>query len=482
MHKVQRTLIKLKGEIKVEDKRVFVENLILRIREIDISFILKNYISLKKVGRNYLALCPFHLDKTLGSFVISPDKGIYKCFSCGEGGDGIKFVSRFKNISYIQASLEIGYNMGLISLEEYEQYSSFKFRKSDSIGLEKTFNPIELQKPQTKRDIKKLNRVYSLFLDLLDLDEEDFIYLTKERKLSEETINKRRYKSCDYSAYMRRKITRELLEKLGESEYSDFLSGVPGFYQEKYQGEYVWTFSSVQGIIIPILDVYGNIAALQVRKKNKEENKSRYVWFSSSFASYEDSIYKGGSSPGSPLDVVFPDKISNNRIFITEGRFKSEQIIRTFNSIAISLQGVSSWRGIDQVIETIISKNKMKNPEIVLSFDADFQKKYSVFSQLEKIAKHIKSKFPTIRISVLLWEYTEKLKGIDDFLLDKEECSSRKIFKIDAFWCINALNGLIKNAMKENNLRNEWEIEPIHLNFSTYVLLESIKRENCPHT
>ncbi|MEM9024785.1 MAG: CHC2 zinc finger domain-containing protein, partial [Bacteroidota bacterium] len=49
------------------------------------------YVTLKKRGANLLGLCPFHNEKT-PSFNVSPTKGIYKCFGCGEGGDAISFL------------------------------------------------------------------------------------------------------------------------------------------------------------------------------------------------------------------------------------------------------------------------------------------------------------------------------------------------------------------------------------------------------
>lgn len=463
----------------MDDKRVFVENLILRIRDVNMVSILNKHLRLIRRGRNYFALCPFHNDKSIGSFVVSPDKGIYKCFSCGEGGDAIKFVSKIKNISYIQASLDIGYDLGLISLEEYETYSSFRFRKSDSIGLEKLYSDVSVGEKggllPVKKSSKDLNKIYRTFLNLLELSEDDYSYLINERKLSKETIEKRMYRSCDYSNYMRRKITKELIEDLKDDFPDvDFLHGVPGFYQEKHMGEYVWTFSAVVGLIIPILDCFGNVVALQLRKRNKGEG-SRYVWFSSSFASYEDSIYKKGASPGSPLDVLYPDKITNNRIFITEGRFKSEQIIKTFNSIAISLQGVGSWKGIEYTINNIVQKYSLKNPEIILSFDADFQRKYSVFVQLNKLSKHIKEKFPQSKISVLLWEYSSELKGIDDFLLSKENGIKHSIYKVDANLCLSHISKQIEEIMRRENLESEWDIEPEHFGETTTELLKGMQ-------
>ncbi len=77
----------------------FVEDLLSKV---DIVDIISNYISLKKSGRNFLALCPFHSEKT-PSFVVSPEKQIFKCFGCGAGGNVVNFVQKYENISFYEA-------------------------------------------------------------------------------------------------------------------------------------------------------------------------------------------------------------------------------------------------------------------------------------------------------------------------------------------------------------------------------------------
>ena len=76
------------------------------LRKIDIVDVISSYIDLKRVGSNYSARCPFHPDDT-PSFFVSPSKGIFKCFGCGVGGDAIKFVSLYENISYSEALIKL---------------------------------------------------------------------------------------------------------------------------------------------------------------------------------------------------------------------------------------------------------------------------------------------------------------------------------------------------------------------------------------
>ena len=57
----------------------------------DILDVVNQYVDLKRRGRNYFGLCPFHQEKT-PSFSVAPDKGIYHCFGCGAGGNAINFI------------------------------------------------------------------------------------------------------------------------------------------------------------------------------------------------------------------------------------------------------------------------------------------------------------------------------------------------------------------------------------------------------
>ena len=68
----------------------------------DIVDIISETVSLKRAGRNYMGLCPFHNDKS-PSFSVSQDKQIYKCFSCGEAGNAITFVMKQKNMNFIES-------------------------------------------------------------------------------------------------------------------------------------------------------------------------------------------------------------------------------------------------------------------------------------------------------------------------------------------------------------------------------------------
>jgi len=80
----------------------------------DIHSVISGYVKLKRTGRNYTGLCPFHKEKT-PSFTVDTSKQLYHCFGCGEGGDVISFIEKIENMEFIEAveflAKKIGYNL-----------------------------------------------------------------------------------------------------------------------------------------------------------------------------------------------------------------------------------------------------------------------------------------------------------------------------------------------------------------------------------
>lgn len=84
--------------------------------------IIGEYVTLKRKGVNYMACCPFHNEKT-PSFVVSPSKGLYKCFGCGKGGNAVTFLMEHESISYPEALKMVAkrYNIPVEEREETEE-------------------------------------------------------------------------------------------------------------------------------------------------------------------------------------------------------------------------------------------------------------------------------------------------------------------------------------------------------------------------
>lgn len=74
--------------------------------------VISEYVQLRKRGKNYIGLCPFHSEKT-PSFTVSEDKQIFHCFGCHEGGNVYKFLMDYKKISFIEAVQELAEQQGI---------------------------------------------------------------------------------------------------------------------------------------------------------------------------------------------------------------------------------------------------------------------------------------------------------------------------------------------------------------------------------
>lgn len=82
-------------------------------KKVDIIEFIGSFLTLKKTGRNFKANCPFHQEKT-PSFVVSPDRQIWHCFgACQEGGDIIRFLMKWENITFIEAIKELAGKLGV---------------------------------------------------------------------------------------------------------------------------------------------------------------------------------------------------------------------------------------------------------------------------------------------------------------------------------------------------------------------------------
>ena len=95
----------------------FLDELVARC---DIVETVRRYVPLKKSGSNYFGLCPFHNEKT-PSFSVSPDKQIFHCFGCGEGGGVIQFVMKIENLPFLDAVRMLAESAGMQMPSDREQ-------------------------------------------------------------------------------------------------------------------------------------------------------------------------------------------------------------------------------------------------------------------------------------------------------------------------------------------------------------------------
>ncbi|WP_029521553.1 DNA primase [Persephonella sp. IF05-L8] len=122
------------------------------LRVANVYDVISEYIPLEKAGSSYKALCPFHTEKT-PSFMVSPQKNIFKCFGCGKSGSAITFLMEYEGISFGEAVIKLA-----------EKYNiPVKFTKEDKSFQEKnklfqiTQKIVEFYQEQLKKSSEAKN-------------------------------------------------------------------------------------------------------------------------------------------------------------------------------------------------------------------------------------------------------------------------------------------------------------------------------------
>lgn len=149
------------------------------ISQNDIVEVISEYVTLKKSGRNYMGLCPFHREKS-PSFCVSMDKQIFKCFGCSEGGNVITFIMKIENIEFWEA---------VEMLAERANIDTSRFEVNNY------YNKTDSTKKDLKETLYKLNKDVGLFyhnnlVELLKEDSNPVKDYIISRKLDMKTINK----------------------------------------------------------------------------------------------------------------------------------------------------------------------------------------------------------------------------------------------------------------------------------------------------
>ncbi|MFS0822670.1 DNA primase [Bacillus sp. 1P02SD] len=106
------------------------EETIEKIRlSVDIVDVISEYVQLKKQGRNYFGLCPFHGENT-PSFSVSPDKQIFHCFGCGAGGNVFSFLMDLEGYSFAEAAAKLAEKVN-IDLSDYQYQTAVSDKNND---------------------------------------------------------------------------------------------------------------------------------------------------------------------------------------------------------------------------------------------------------------------------------------------------------------------------------------------------------------
>ncbi len=117
-------------------KKGFIsEGIIEEVRSrVDIVEIVSEYVSLKKGGRNFKGLCPFHSEKS-PSFNVSAEKQFFHCFGCGEGGNVFRFLMKIENLSFPESVRQLASRSGVTIPESSQENQAEKSEREVLYGL-----------------------------------------------------------------------------------------------------------------------------------------------------------------------------------------------------------------------------------------------------------------------------------------------------------------------------------------------------------
>ena len=291
----------------------------------DIVEVISQYVHLKRSGRNYFGLCPFHNEKS-PSFSVSPDKQIFHCFGCGVGGNVFTFISKIEGIGFKEAIENLADRAGIV--------------------LPKSTNNEDSRKEELKSKVYKVNNFTADYYHkrLYKPESKAGQEYVKQRKLTNETLESYNlgfsgnydelYKILRKEGFNDEEILESCLVKKNEhGQYVDF-------YRDRF--------------MIPILDVRNRVIAFGGRVLG---DAKRFKYLNSP----ENIVYSKGKHL---FGLNVAKRYDHKKLLIVEGYMD-----------AISLH----QRGITNVVAalgTALTTNQgwllRRNAEqVILGFDAD---------------------------------------------------------------------------------------------------------------
>ncbi len=295
----------------------------------DIVTVISDYVNLRQSGRNFVALCPFHKEKT-PSFTVSREKGLFHCFGCGAGGNVVSFLMKLEKLTFVDAietlakkfGIKLKYEGGFNSDEDKELENLYEY----SLLAMQFFHKNLLETNEGRSALKYL----------------------KDRGIDEATIKafKLGYAlgAWDglYNFIKTNKYEPEIFEKLGL-----IIKKEDGDYYDRFRGR----------IIFPIFSTIGRVIAFGGRILIDEKDQPKYL------NSPESRIYIKGKT----LFGLFQTKDEIRR---TQSAILVEGYMDFLSLYQKGIRNVVASAGTSLTIDQIYILSKVA-PNINLIFDGD---------------------------------------------------------------------------------------------------------------
>ncbi len=292
-----------------------VESLLQRINILDV---ISQYVKLRKTGKDFIGICPFHKEKS-PSFTVSIQKQMFYCFGCHEGGNVINFLMKYENLNFNEAIENLAQQYGI---EINNKGTSKRSTSYDALAKLAEFY---------HKNLKKSKQAIDYLLG---------------RGIDEETIEEFMIGFCDGQRYN----LKHFLKDSGISNDIYFSTGIirtkDGEFYDMFQGR----------ITIPILDVNKKVIGFGGRAIEKDRIP-KYI------NSPESSIFSKRFSLFG-IDKTKKYITDNNEVFIVEGYFDCISLYKHGLKNVVSTLGTS-------VTESQLSKLRNYSENITLMLDGD---------------------------------------------------------------------------------------------------------------
>lgn len=300
-------------------------------QKVDIVSLISEYVPLKKAGRNYRAVCPFHSEKT-PSFMVSPELQMYKCFGCGEAGDVYAFLEKYEGMEFREALKFLADRVGvkLTSAKPGEESQKERLYELNTLAL-KFYNYILLNHPRAKEALS---------------------YLTRDRGLKLETI---KTFQLGYSPDAPGAIARFLVDKKkfaeSELERAGISVSTPRGAVDRFRGR----------VIFPLFDHRGNVVGFAGRilpSDPRAKEIAKYINSPETVLYHKSRILYG-------LNLTKDEIKKEKKAVLVEGE------LDLISSWQAGIKNIAAIKG-SALTEEAVKLISRFTKEIILALDADF--------------------------------------------------------------------------------------------------------------
>lgn len=309
----------------------------------DIVDVVSQYVTLKRSGRNYFGLCPFHKEKS-PSFSVSPDRQYFHCFGCHKGGDVFTFVSEIERISFKEA-LEMLAERAHIALpvDENPEFNKNQYLKD------------RMHKINAETTKFYHERLYTPVAKIA----QDYV---KKRKLDNKTLKSFK---IGYSGEY-----NELYKHLSQMGFKNEEILATGLVNRTERGEFVDRFR--RRLMFPIMDVTGKVVAFGGRKlDDKDKTGGKYI------NSNENLIY---SKKKHLFGLNLAKQSDSKKIILVEGYMDAISLYqRGFDNVVASL-GTALTEEQGRLLRKYCE-------QVILSYDSDGAGQTAILRGLDVLEK-----------------------------------------------------------------------------------------------